>query len=80
MTENTAAQNSADAQLRVRAVVEEVAELKNQMIAIRTLAGDARLVALSRYSTFYREVRQGYLDAENCLRQAVERIEAKSHD
>ncbi|MGZ1492524.1 hypothetical protein [Brevibacterium sediminis] len=89
MTESTAAQASADAQLVASAVWEEVAVLDDQVITMRGLANDARLVALSSYSTLYREVRQGYLDAENTLLQTIERvkllqtmdrIEAKSHD
>lgn len=80
MTENTAAQTSGDGQLRARAVWEEVAGLEKHMVAMRTLACDARLVALSRHSRLYREIRQGYLDAEAALRQAAERIEAETHD
>lgn len=62
------------------AVQEELAELRKQASQLGSLANDAHLAALGRYSAFYQEVRQGYLDAEVALRRAAERIEAKTHD
>lgn len=68
-------------ELRPRAVREELSELREQAKLLRKLANNPNLLALGLSgSTFYQEVRQGYLDAENSLLQAVERIEAKSHD
>lgn len=67
-------------ELRPRAVQEELAELRKQASQLGSLANDAHLAALGRYSAFYQEVRQGYLDAEVALRRAAERIEAKTHD
>lgn len=68
-------------ELRPRAVREELAELREQAKLLFRLANNPSLVALGLAgSTFYQEVRQGYLDAEKSLLHTVERIEAKSHD